>query len=47
MGRSAEVVAIGRLNIGKARIRKLHIDELEVGRLIRLDDGVASPEQLE
>ena len=32
-------IAVGRLNIGKARFRKLRIDELEVGRLIRLEDG--------
>ena len=31
-------VVIGRLWIGTARIRKLRIDELEVGRVTHLDD---------
>jgi hypothetical protein len=32
---------IGRLNLGNARIRKLRIDELEVGRIVLLtgDEG--------
>ena len=39
LGRGA--IAIGRLWIGRAHIRRLRIDELEVGRVIRLDDPEA------